>query len=286
MFYLINKKANITSFWAIKLLRKKFNIKKIGHTGTLDPLATGLLLIATGSSTKLIPYLEKKEKTYIFSFNIDWFSTTWDLEWDIKFFDKEILTKKKKEITQELIKDILEDKFIWKINQIPPKYSAIKIDWKRSYELAREWKEVIIKSREIEIFNSKLLDYSFPKITIEMTVSAWTYIRVIAEDIGKELWLNWYTTYLHRTKIGTIWEELSHHIDSISIGESLDEKMLFPEFWIIEVNESQLIDILNWKELEIIGLVEWKKYLITYKWINKSLVEANNWKIVILRNWL
>lgn len=286
MFYLINKHSWVTSFWIIYQLRKKFWIKKIGHTWTLDPLATGLLLVATLNSTKLIPYLDKKEKTYIFSFNIDWLSPTWDLEGVIEFIDKEILNRQEKLITKELIQEIINTKFSWKITQIPPKYSAIKIDWKRAYELARNWKEFEMKKREIEILSSKLISYNFPEIKLEMTVTAWTYIRTIAEDISRELGLEWYVTYLHRSKIGSINEEFSKTLELIEEWDYLSENILFPEFSGIEVNSTELEDIFNWKELAFDWLIEWQKYFITFEGKNKSLVEARDWKIIVIRNWL
>lgn len=286
MFYLVNKPLSITSFWVLKILRKKFNIKKIWHTGTLDPLATWLLLVATGNSTKLIPYLEKKEKTYVFSFNIDWQSPTWDLEWEIECFGTKILEEKKKSIKRELIEKIINDKFIWNIKQTPPIFSAIKIDWQRAYDLARKWEEVIIKEREVTIAEIKLLEFSFPKITVEATVSAGTYVRVLSEDIWKELWLSWYVTHLHRSRIGNIQENQSIELEKIEVNNNIDEDSLFPDFGTIEVNEWELADIKNWKELEFNWLIENKKYFIISNNKKESLVEIRDSKARIIRNWL
>lgn len=222
MFYLINKHKWVTSFGIIYLFRKKFWIKKVGHTGTLDPLATGLLLLATEKSTKLIKFLDKDRKTYIFSFNIDWISPTWDLEWEIEYLPQEVLDYQKNIINAELIQKILNEKFTWKITQTPPKYSAIKINWKRAYELARNWIEFEMKKREVEIYEGKLLNYNFPEIKLEMTVSAWTYIRTIAEDFGKELWLSWYVTFLHRSKIGNLSEDIAKSIDDIQLEDWIE----------------------------------------------------------------
>ncbi|MDD2565322.1 MAG: tRNA pseudouridine(55) synthase TruB [Candidatus Gracilibacteria bacterium] len=286
MFYLLNKHSGVTSFGIIYQLRKKFGIKKIGHTGTLDPLATGLLLVATGNSTKLIPYLDKKEKTYIFSFNINGLSPTGDLEGAIEYVDDKILKEKEKTITKELIQEIINTKFNGKITQIPPKYSAIKVDGKRAYELARNGKEFEMKKREIEILSSKLISYNFPEIKLEMTVTAGTYIRTIAEDISRELGLEGYVTYLHRSKIGSINEELSKKLELIEEGDYIDENILFPEFSKIEVSSKQLEDIFNGKELTFDGLIEGEKYFITFEGKNKSLVEAKDGKIVVIRNGL
>lgn len=286
MFYLINKPIWYSSFWVLKVLRKKLNVKKIWHTGTLDPLATWLLLVATGNSTKLIPYLEKKEKTYKFSFNIDWESPTWDLEWEVKFFEKKILDETQKIITEDKIKKILKERFCGKIKQTPPIFSAIMIEWQRAYNIARKWQEVKLKEREIEITEIKLLDYHFPTVSIEATVSAGTYIRVLAEDIWKEFWLSWYVTLLHRSKIWKLDEILSIKLDDIKKEDYIHEKILFPEFSTIEVDEETLKNIQNWIELEFKNLVENKKYFIVHKQKIESLIEIRDSKARIIRNWL
>lgn len=284
MFYIINKPCWISSFWVLKVMRKKLNTRKIWHTWTLDPLASWVLIVATWNSTKLIPYLEKKEKTYVFSFNIDWSSPTLDLEWEVNFFDKSILENKKKVINEEWIKMLIKERFSWKIKQTPPVYSAIKIDWKRAYEMAREWIEVNMQEREIEISAIKLLDYNFPTITIEATVSAWTYIRTLAWDIAKSLWLDWYVTKLHRSKIWNIQDTDSILLDDITKENNTSETQLFPEFWIIEVDDKEMIDIKNWIEITYEKLKENKKYFIVHKNIIESLVEIRNHKTKILRN--
>ncbi|EKE30003.1 MAG: tRNA pseudouridine synthase B [uncultured bacterium (gcode 4)] len=286
MFYLINKHKWLTSFWVLHLLRKKLGIKKIGHTWTLDPLATGLLLVATGNSTKLIPYLEKKSKTYIFAFNIDWVSPTWDLEWEITHFDEKVLEARKAMITKDSIIEIIRTKFNWKISQIPPKYSAIKIDWKKAYDLVRSGKEFEMKKREIEIFDSKLISYDFPEIKIEMTVSAGAYIRTIAEDIWKELGLWWYITLLHRNKIWEITEDMSQELDATEECNCISEEFLFPEFKKLDITEFELSELKLWREITRAWLTHWDKYFANYKWKNESLVEYRDDKLIIVRNWL
>lgn len=223
MFYLINKHKWITSFGVIYRFRKRFGIKKVGHTWTLDPLATWLLILATDKSTKQIQFIEKERKTYVFSFNIDGTSTTWDLEWTIEYFPKEELDKKLSTIDAVLINQIIKSKFTGKITQTPPKYSAIKINWKRAYELARNNIEFEMKKREIEIFETKLLECNLPEIKLEMTVSAGTYIRSIAQDFGVELGLSWYVTNLHRTYIWDISLDNAKNIEDIALEDWLEE---------------------------------------------------------------
>lgn len=141
-FYLIDKKIWISSFDIIRDLRKKINIKKMWHTWTLDPLATGLVLVATGNYTKLIPYLEKDRKTYITTINLDWFTDSYDLAEEINYLSQEKQKYFKKKLTREYLKNILKNNFSWIIEQTPPKYSAVKINWKRAYDLARNEKNL------------------------------------------------------------------------------------------------------------------------------------------------
>lgn len=285
MFYLVNKHKWLTSFWVLHLLRKKFGIKKIWHTGTLDPLATGLLIAATWKSTKLIQFLEKKEKTYVFSFDLSWNSPTWDLEWEIEFLDEKIIADKKTRITKEIIENLLRTKYLWTIEQIPPKFSAIKIDWKKAYELARDWKEFEMKKRTINISDAKLIDYNFPIITLEMTVSAWTYVRSLAEDIWKDLWLWWYVTLLHRSKIWNMTLEGTKEVDSMEIDDYTSEEKLFPEYEIIQVNENEKKELMCWREINKEEIKEWKRYFLNHEDKIISLIEwISEWKYIYLAN--
>jgi tRNA pseudouridine55 synthase len=294
MFYLINKPIWISSFFAISKLRKILNIKKVGHTGTLDPLASGLLLVATGNSTKLISYLDKARKTYVFSFNLDWYTESGDLGTEVHYLDKKLIEETQKTITKEKIENLIKTKFLWKISQIPPKYSAIKVNWKRAYSLARDWKEVQIPKRIIEVFDYKLLDYNFPTVTLEMTVSAWTYIRTIAEDIWKELWLNAYTIALHRSKIWDLDESKSHHLSSSWAERSVVEESLnsipyshlFPDFKEIILDPENISKISSWIILENkFSLTEWQKYFIKNETLDYiSLIEVKNNELFIIAN--
>lgn len=187
MFFLIHKSLGISSFGAIAHIRKKLGIKKIGHTGTLDPLATGLLLVATGNSTKLIPYIDRARKTYVFTTRLDGSTASGDLDTPVNFIDPEVLKAQEKIITLEYIESLLRKHFHGKIRQTPPAYSALRINGKRAYDLIREGKEVDIPEREVEIYSSRVVSYAFPEVTIEMEVSVGTYIRSIAQDLGEHL---------------------------------------------------------------------------------------------------
>jgi tRNA pseudouridine55 synthase len=198
MFYLINKPSGFTSFDVIRKLRKMTGIKKMWHTGTLDPLATGCLLIATDNSTKLISRLENSTKTYTFTVDIGITSPSLDLEWDITDVNIESILDQSND---DLIQFLENQK-----SQLPPKYSAIHIDGKRAYDLARKWIEFDIQERLILVTNVRIIEKILPKITIELTISAGGYIRSFAPIIADFFWVpgGGCITYLHREKVGTI----------------------------------------------------------------------------------
>ncbi len=201
-FWLINKEVGWTSFDICAKLRKKLNIKKVGHTGTLDPFATGLLVVATGKCTKLIPFLEKSPKTYVTKIFLGKTSETLDPESEIiscHSDSKSLKIPSKKEIEQ-----VLKEKFTGKIQQIPPKYSALKVNGKPMYKLAREGKEIEIKPRKTEIFKIQILSYKFPELKIELKVSAGFYVRSLARDLGKTLAGCGMCLELQRTKVGEL----------------------------------------------------------------------------------
>lgn len=245
-FYLIDKPLGISSFDVIRILRKKLNTSKMWHTGTLDPLATGGLLIAVWNYTKLIPYFEKDKKTYEFTINLDWTTASFDLAEEINYLDSELQKKYKKELTLEKIQEIIDKNFTWKITQIPPKYSALKIDWKRACDLMREWKDVEIKSREVFISDIEILEYTYPSISLKATVSAGTYIRSIASELWEIIWTGWYITKLRRTKIGDLDISFWQDLDNFDKKQSLDIKEIFKNKNFISLDEQTLKKINNW----------------------------------------
>ncbi len=285
MFYFINKPKGISSFFALKKIKSKFQIKKIWHNGTLDPLAEWLLFVATDNSTKLLTYLEKQNKTYYFEMNLDWFTETWDLGSEINFLDKKNLDKKSKTITLEKINTTVNKYFFWKIKQVPHKYSAININWKRAYNLSRENEKFEILPKERTIFSYKIIDFKFPKINIEMEVSSWTYIRSIAEDLWKKLWVWWYITKLIRTKIWNFSLSKAKNIEKIKITDNIWYDIVFPWFKIFELNELNSNQIKNWIILKnIFDLIEWEKYFIKNNNHYISLIEVKNNNLIVLKN--
>ena len=194
LLFVAKKPQFITSNKFLNQLKRKYNIKKMGFSGTLDPFACGSLIIASGQYTKLFPYLKKTPKEYIATLFLGAYSPSFDIE-NIEKIENV------KSFNKEEIKKVLNS-FLGKQTQIPPKYSAKKIDGKRAYKLARENKEFTLKEIEIEIFEIELINYSHPFITFRSLVSEGTFIRSLGKDIAKKLGCNGTLTYLERTKEG------------------------------------------------------------------------------------
>jgi tRNA pseudouridine55 synthase len=200
---LIDKPYKWSSFQALNkvkwALRKKYNLNKkfkIGHAGTLDPLATGLLLICTGKFTKKIAELQGQTKEYTGTIYLGATTPSYDLETEI---DKTYATE---HITNELIQNTIND-FLGEIEQTPPIFSAVKKDGKRAYELARKGETVVLKSRKITIHDFEITKIDMPKINFRVVCSKGTYIRSLADDFGRALKSGAYLAALRRTKIGS-----------------------------------------------------------------------------------
>ena len=198
---LIDKPLGWSSFQAVNAvkwaIRRKFDLKKIkvGHAGTLDPLATGLLLICTGKSTKTIHELQGQIKEYTGTITLGATTPSYDLETEI---DREFPTN---HITEDQIRESATS-FIGEIHQKPPIFSALKKDGKRLYEYAREGKKVALKSRLVEILTFEITKIEMPNLQFRVVCSKGTYIRSLAHDYGKSLGSGGYLSALRRTKIG------------------------------------------------------------------------------------
>lgn len=274
MFYLIDKPLNFTSFDIVKIMKKKLNEKRIGHTGTLDPLASGLLLIAAGNYTKLIPYFEKDSKVYEFTIWLDWITETADLEKEVIYISKEDIKKFKKTLKKEDIEKILKEKFTGTITQIPPKYSAVKINWQRAYDLIRNNEDFEMKTRVITIHKIEILSYSYPDLVLKATVSAGTYIRSIAVDLWKIIWTGWYIKTLRRTSIWHLWLDKAVSIDDLNPENSLNDRELFPNNLFLELGEEDLKAINNWWFIKTdLDLQENKDYFVLQNWLVSNIVK-------------
>ncbi len=196
---LIDKPIDWTSFDVVNkikfALKRRFGSIKIGHAGTLDPKATGLLIACTGKKTKEIQQIQDAEKEYTGTIFLGATTPCYDTEQEVdQTFDISAIT------TEDIIK--CAESFIGEQQQFPPVFSAVKVDGKRAYELARKGKEVEIKSKLITIYSFELTNIQLPNIDFRIRCSKGTYIRSIANDFGKRLNNGAYLTSLRRTKIG------------------------------------------------------------------------------------
>ncbi|HQB18649.1 MAG: tRNA pseudouridine synthase B [Parcubacteria group bacterium ADurb.Bin247] len=204
----INKPKGPTSHDIINEVRKITGIKKVGHSGTLDPLATGVLLIAIGKeNTKKLNHLFKEEKEYLAVIKLGEESLTGDGEGPIKF--KSDYTPTISEIESALLK------FKGTILQKPHKFSAVKKNGKKLYSLARAGKEIEIKPRKVEVKEIEIIKYEYPELHIRFIVSSGTYIRVLTEDIGNKLKTGAYLKDLNRLRVGKYTIKDSINIDKL-----------------------------------------------------------------------
>jgi tRNA pseudouridine55 synthase len=199
---LVDKPVDWTSFDVVNYVRrivagiegkKPLNVK-VGHTGTLDPAATGLLVLCVGKFTKKVPELIKQDKTYEVELSLGKSSTTGDREGEISDVNKSVPD------IQEVLR-VLQS-FVGETEQTPPIFSAIKVNGKRAYELARSGKEVVLQPRKVTIYSIDEVMYAYPIVTFTCRVGSGTYIRSLAVDIGNKLGSGAYMSNLRRTSVG------------------------------------------------------------------------------------
>ena len=273
----VNKPKGITSFDVIRKLKKILKTKKIGHTGTLDPLATGVMLMCVGKATKLASDLEAKYKVYIADFDIGYATDTYDIEG--KKIAENIIEVSKENLEQSI------KKFIGNIKQVPPMYSAIKIDGNKLYHLARKGIEVERPERDVTIEYINLLDFKDNKAKIETKVSKGCYIRSLIFDIGQDLGTYATMTALQRKQVGDYSLENSYSL------EQIEEMVLNNDFKFLKTieeifsydkyslqTEKELTLYKNGNTVKIKESLENKKYRIYFQneFIGLANVENNN----------
>lgn len=192
---LINKPKGFTSRQVDNYLMNRYETKKVGHLGTLDPFASGLLVIALNEGTKILPYLKDEPKVYIATFKLGEETSSLDYTEEI------IKTLEIPHLTEKEITPVLQ-RFIGKITQYPPRYSAIKVEGKPLYHYVRKGIPKDAPPREVTIFDIKFISYEEPLLTVEVTCSRGTYIRTLGKDIAYELGTTASTLNLKRTHIG------------------------------------------------------------------------------------
>ena len=244
MFGFLNvyKPTGKTSHDVVAVLRRVTKIKQIGHTGTLDPFAEGVLPICIGKATRLIEYLND-DKAYIGTIQFGSSTTTYDTE-------GEIVKTSDKVVTQEDVEDCLKY-FRGEIEQLPPIYSAIKVNGKKLYEYAREGQEVKIEPRKVTIFELELINFDMQKQQAEVKIicSKGTYIRSIANDLGEKLGVFGHLIKLVRIKAGEFYVENSIKLEDLNTVEVVLSNLIYPteklNFMIYNLDNEEKIRISN-----------------------------------------
>lgn len=264
----VNKEKNLTSRDAVNNLTKIFNTKKIGHTGTLDPIATGVLVCLFGKYTKLVDLLTSLDKEYIAEIKLGIKTDTGDITGSI-------IENKKYNITKEEIIKVFKE-FPSKYEQTVPKYSAVKINGKKLYEYARNNIEIELPKREVSIFSLELIDYEKDIIKFKTHVSKGTYIRSLIEDICEKLGTIGTMNNLIRTKQGGFDIEDSFILDDIKNGnfkfQNIHEFLKYPS---IEINDELIKIIKNGGRIKNIYNVQ-DKVIFTYQGEDIAIYETNN----------
>ena len=235
----VNKPSGITSFDVIRNLRKILKEKKMGHTGTLDPMATGVLIICIGKATRLAQSIENQYKKYVAEFQLGYQTDTYDK------MGKIINISDIKSAPKEELEKVLK-KFSGKIKQIPPMYSALKKDGKKFYELARQGIEIEREAREINIKSIEVVDIRENTIKIKCDVSKGTYIRTLVNDIGLSLGSYGTLTSLERISVGDITINNSYTLDEIEAFSSGNNYEFLKS--VEEIFQYERYDILNDKD--------------------------------------
>lgn len=233
----IDKPLGWTSFDAVKRIRgaiqRRMNVKKfkVGHAGTLDPLATGVLIICTGRATREIERLQNGTKEYIASIRLGATTPSFDLETEI---DAEYPYQ---HITEEMIGEVLP-KFTGQIMQVPPVYSAVKVDGKRAYKYARKGKDVELKPKPLVIEELEMLPSILPELKLRIVCSKGTYIRALTRDIGRALNSGAHLTALCRTRVGNV-----NLVDCLTVDKAVEKisscELTFPEDFQLTTNNER-----------------------------------------------
>lgn len=213
---LIDKPTGMTSFGVVARVRRVLSQDagrkvKVGHTGTLDPFATGLMILVVGKECKNAGNYSKLDKVYEATIHLGAVSTTGDPEGEVAETSTEVYS-------EDLIRDTLT-KFVGDVEQVPPAYSAIKINGQRAYKLARAGEEVVVPPRTVTIHSIELLEYEYPRLRVRTRVSSGTYIRTLAADIGSALGSGAYCEALRRTSISKWSVDNAQSVDEILTGK-------------------------------------------------------------------
>ena len=278
------KPSGITSFDVVRIVKKVANTKKVGHTGTLDPLASGVLPICIGNGTKIVDFIMNESKIYKSTLKLGIITDTYDKE-------GKILKEEAVNLSEDSIRECIKS-FVGSIDQVPPMYSALKVNGKRLYELARKGIEVERNSRKIDIYSIDILKIEIPYVTFTVHCSKGTYIRSLCYDIGERLGVGASMWELERIKTGIFNIEDSIHINDlnneniesylISIDKALDK---YDKVFIDGQYEKLLVNGLLIKDKRIMGHVDIDVILRVYcgeKFIGLGKRSEDGFKILKL----
>lgn len=266
MILSVYKESNMTSRDICNIISKHFKTKKVGHTGTLDPLASGLLIVCTNKDTKLVDILTAKKKEYIATIKLGIKTDTLDITGNI-------IEKKDYNFTKEELINVLNS-FLGKSKQEVPLYSAVKINGRKLYEYARNNINIELPVRDIEIYNIELLEYEKDLITFKVEVSKGTYIRSLINDICTKLNTVGVMSYLLRTKQGDFLVDNSNKLDDILNDnyKVITYEEVFKNYPTINLNEEEYYKVINGVKMnfnikdDIIALKYSNKYIALYKY--------------------
>ena len=266
MILSVYKESNMTSRDICNIISKHFKTKKVGHTGTLDPLACGLLIVCTNKDTKLVDILTAKKKEYIATIKLGIKTDTLDITGNI-------IEKKDYNFTKEELINVLNS-FLGKSKQEVPLYSAVKINGRKLYEYARNNINIELPVRDIEIYNIELLEYKKDLITFKVEVSKGTYIRSLINDICTKLNTVGVMSYLLRTKQGDFLVDNSNKLDDILNDnyKVITYEEVFKNYPTINLNEEEYYKVINGVKMnfnikdDIIALKYSNKYIALYKY--------------------
>jgi len=262
---LIDKPLDITSRQALFNVQKKLNYGRLGHTGTLDPLATGLLVLLCGQARKLQDILTLDTKEYEVRICLGATSETDDREGPIH---------PRENITQPTLQQVQVsvNKFLGEIEQIPPRYSAIKIQGKRAYKRAREGENVVMPSRKVQIHTIDLIAYEYPYITLKVYCGSGTYIRSLARDIGEDLGVGGYVVDLRRTKVGDFSIEHAATMEDATALDMLSLEDVLQQYPRIDLEKQHLLKICHGQKISFPEAVEQEHTSTTFLWIENRVV--------------
>ena len=242
-FLLVNKDSGITSSRVVQILKKKFNLKKVGHLGTLDPMATGLLIIAINRATKFASLLLQSEKSYRAEVTLGTQTDTDDAEGAVIFTKKNY--KNKSEVKEALLT------FLGESEQLPPNYSALKHKGKPMYKYARDGIKVDKPARKIFIKHIDNIEINFPKVSFDIRCSKGTYIRSIARDLGIKLSCGAHLSKLIRTSQEKFMLSDACSIDDTNLEKLIPLESAFENLDFIQLNESDTIAFLHGRSIEV-----------------------------------